>query len=84
MRNKTYSANTWNSLTGKNVDQLWAQYASANGKRKRRSVDAEEQGELEVQTIELKGEQVDTSIDGKYHPKNLKMEQEPEVQVIEI
>lgn len=28
LRNKTYSANTWNQLTGKSVDQLWADYSN--------------------------------------------------------
>jgi len=27
LRNKTYTSNTWNSLTGKSVDQLWADYS---------------------------------------------------------
>ncbi|ASZ12301.1 basic secretory family protein [Chitinophaga pendula] len=26
LRNQTYTANTWNQLTGKSVDQLWADY----------------------------------------------------------
>lgn len=28
LRNKTYTANTWNQLTGKSVDQLWADYSN--------------------------------------------------------
>ncbi|MBW8683183.1 basic secretory family protein [Chitinophaga sp. B61] len=28
LRNKTYTANTWVTLTGKTVDQLWADYAA--------------------------------------------------------
>lgn len=28
MKQKTYSANTWSSLTGKSVDQLWSDYAN--------------------------------------------------------
>ncbi|HVI46835.1 MAG TPA: basic secretory protein-like protein [Chitinophaga sp.] len=28
LRNKTYSNNTWNQLTGKSVDQLWADYSA--------------------------------------------------------
>ncbi|QJB31960.1 secretory protein [Chitinophaga oryzae] len=28
LRNKTYSGNTWNQLTGKSVDQLWTDYSN--------------------------------------------------------